>query len=79
MSIDEKNQHKTVFTTEWGVFSYRVMPFGLTNIPTTFQRLMSHAFKEYLWIFLDIFMDDLCVHSIEREEHIAHLRKAFEN
>ena len=39
---------------------------------------MSHAFKEYLRDFLEIFMDDLCVHSLEREDHIAHLIKIFE-
>ena len=54
------------------------MPFGLTNAPTTFQRLMSHAFKDYLRIFLEVYMDDLCVHSILREDHIDHLRKVFE-
>ena len=53
------------------------MPFGLTNTPTTFQRLMSSAFKEF-WIFLDIFMDDLYVHFVEIEEHNTHLKKVFE-
>ena len=54
------------------------MPFGLTNAPATFQRLMSHAFREYLRIFLEIFMDDLCIHSLNREDHIEHLRLVFE-
>ena len=48
VSIDPKDQHKMAFATEWGIFAYRVMPFGLTNALATFQRLMSHAFKEYL-------------------------------
>ncbi|MCO5559260.1 hypothetical protein L7F22_012855 [Adiantum nelumboides] len=48
-----KDQHKTAFATEWGIFAYKVMPFGLTNVPTTFQRLMSLAFKEYLKNFLE--------------------------
>ena len=78
VSIDPKDQHKTAFATEWGVFAYRVMPFGLTNAPATFQRLMSHAFKEYLRLFLEIFMDDLCVHSVDREEHIRHLELVFQ-
>ena len=43
-----------------------------------FQRLMTHAFKEYLWIFLEIFMDDLCVHSLSQANHIEHLHLAFE-
>ncbi|MCO5551659.1 hypothetical protein L7F22_005163 [Adiantum nelumboides] len=48
LAIKLEDQHKMVFATEWGIFAYRVMPFGLTNAPVTFQRLMSHAFKEYL-------------------------------
>ena len=64
VSIKEEDQHKTAFATEWGIYAYRVMPFGLTNALATFQRLMTHAFKEYLWIFLEIFMDDLCVHTL---------------
>ena len=39
---------------------------------------MTHAFKEYLRVFLQIYMDDLCVHSILREDHIEHLKKVFE-
>ena len=65
VSIKPEDQHKTAFATEWGIFAYKVMPFGLTNAPATFQRLMSHAFKEYLHIFLEIFMDDLCVHTLK--------------
>ncbi|MCO5597411.1 hypothetical protein L7F22_051488 [Adiantum nelumboides] len=47
LAIKSQDQHKTAFAIEWGIFAYRVMPFGLTNAPATFQRLMSHAFKEY--------------------------------
>ena len=78
VSIDPKDQHKTAFATEIGIFAYRVMPFGLTNAPSTFQRLMNYAFREYLRIFLEIYMDDLCVHLSERAEHIEHLIKVFE-
>ena len=78
VSIAECDQHKTAFATEWVIFAYRVMPFGLTNAPTTFQILMCHAFKEYLRIFFEIFMDDLCVHSQQRDEHINHLYPVFE-
>ena len=37
VSIDPKDQHKTAFAMEWGIFAYKVMPFGLTNAPTAFQ------------------------------------------
>ena len=39
---------------------------------------MAHAFKAYLREFLEIFMDDLCVHSKDRLDHVDHLRKVFE-
>ena len=54
------------------------MPFGLTNAPATFQRLMSHAFKEYLRDFLEVYMDDLCVHLKDQPDHIKHLIMVFE-
>ena len=67
-----------VFSTKWGIFAYKVMPFGLTNAPATFQRLMNHAFKDYLREFLEVYMDDLCVYSSMRDMHIDHLIKVFE-
>ena len=78
VSIEAKDQYKIAFSTEWGIFAYRVMPFSLTNDPTTFQRLMIHAFKEYLRIFLEIFMDDLCIHSKEQIKHVNHLQLVFQ-
>ncbi|MCO5572921.1 hypothetical protein L7F22_037746 [Adiantum nelumboides] len=76
--IDPKDQHKTAFAIEWGNFAYKIMPFGLTNALATFQRLMSHAFKEYLRNFLEVYMDDLCVHSSIRVDHFEHLKNVFE-
>ena len=54
------------------------MPFGLTNAPATFQRLMNHAFRKHLGDFLEVYMDDLCVHSKSKIDHIIHLVKVFE-
>ena len=78
VSIKPEDQHKTSFATEWGIFAYRVMPFGLTNAPATFQRLMSYAFKEYIRDFLEVYMDDLCIHSKKRVDHVEHLKLIFE-
>ena len=30
---------------------------------------MSHAFKEYLQNFLEVYMDNLCIHSKEQSQH----------
>ena len=74
VSIKPEDWHKTSFATKWGIFAYRVMPFGLTNAPATFQRLMNHAFKEYIRDFLEVYMDDLCIHSNKRAKHVEHLK-----
>ena len=78
VTIHPNDQHKMAFATKFGIYAYRVMPFVLTNALATFQRLMNHAFKEHLQDFLEVYMDDLCVHSNSRANHILHLIKVFE-
>ena len=51
VSIHPNDQHKTAFAIEFGIYAYQAMPFCLPNAPTTFQRLMNHAFKEHLGDF----------------------------
>ena len=60
VKIAKEDQLKTTFTTDWGTYAYKVMPFGLCNAPATFQRVMTQAFKKYLHISMEIFLDDYC-------------------
>ena len=78
ISIDPKNQHKLAFTCKWETFTYWVMPFGLRNAPSTFQRLMCHTFKYFLRSFLEVYVDNLCVHSQHRMDYLSQLRAIFE-
>ena len=78
LSIALEDQHKMAFAIEKGTFAYKVMPFGLTNAPLTFQRLMCHIFKEFLKSFLEVYVDDLCVHSQQRMDHLTPLKSIFE-
>ena len=63
ISIDPRDQHKTAFASERVTFAPRVMPFGFTNAPATFQHLMYHVFRAFLRIFLEVYVDYLCVSS----------------
>ena len=47
------------------------MPFGLKNAPAEFSRLMYMVLGEL--DFVEIYLDDITIHSINFEEHIKHI------
>jgi hypothetical protein len=65
------------FTIDWRTFAYNVMPFGLCNASTTFQRVMTTSFQNYLRKFIETFLDDFCVFS-SHQKRLECLRKCFE-
>jgi hypothetical protein len=42
------------------------MSFGLSNAPSHFSRLMMDIFKDYLDIFVLIFLDDILIYPRQR-------------
>ena len=78
VEVGEKDHHKTMLTSPWGMFAYRRMPFGLINASATFQRCMSKKFADLKdWIIV-IYLDDLTVFSKKRKDHIEDLRKVLQ-
>ena len=39
------------------------MPIGLTNAPATFQALINHALREYLDVFVTVYLDDIIIYT----------------
>ncbi|CAA7028484.1 unnamed protein product [Microthlaspi erraticum] len=72
--IDEADVRKTAFRTRYEHFEFVVMPFGLTNGPAAFMRLMNDVFREYLDMFVIIFIDDILVYLRGPKEHKTHVR-----
>ena len=66
VNIHPYDQSKTNFVTKWGTYAYRVMPFGLYNARATFQWVVTQALQDFLRDFMEIFLDDFCVDSWER-------------
>ena len=73
-----EDQEKTFFVTERGIFCYKVMPFGLKNAGATYQRLVNKMFSNYLGKTMEVYIDDMLVKSLSAEQHLDHLRQAFE-
>ena len=54
------------------------MPFGLTNAPAVFQHMANDIFRDFLDIFLIIYLDDLLIYSRTQVEHDIHVRKVLQ-
>ena len=76
--IEESDTYKTAFRTQMGSFEFKVMPFGLSNAPSVFQRIMCNLLSEYLYKFVVIYLDDICVYSRNADEHLDHVSKVIQ-
>ena len=77
--LTESARPKTAFSTpDGGHYEYKRLPFGLCNALATFQRLMNQLFKEELYDFVTIFLDDVLIYSQKLEEHLQHLKIVME-
>jgi len=61
--ITLENKYKIAFLINWGGFFCIVMPFGLKNAPPTYQWVVNTTFKDYLGVFMKLFLDDINVFS----------------
>ena len=49
---------KTMWSTIFGTFQSQVMQMGDCNAPSTFQRLMTTIFQDFLGRFVHVYLDD---------------------
>ena len=66
---------KTVFATILGMFVSQVMQQGDCNAPSTFQRLMTAIFRDYIGKFVHVYLDDVFSNTLREHEH--HLELVF--
>ena len=78
ISMHEEDIEKTAFITPSGLYEFVVMPFGLNNASGTFQRLMNWVLRDYLGIFVAVYIDDVIIYTRgTMEQHLDHLRLVF--
>ena len=71
--IKPEDVRKTTFSTIFGTFQSRVIQMGDCNAPSTFQRLMTATFRDYIGKFIHIYLDDIFIFSNSLKEHIEHI------
>ena len=74
--VNPVDVEKTAFHTPRGMYEMLVMPFGLCNAPATFQRVMDRTFDGAP--NCESYVDDILIFSPTFEEHLRHLRIAFQ-
>ena len=76
--VDPRDQDKTAFSPGpgMGLFQFTRMPFGLCGAPSTFQRLMDVVMRGLA--FVTAYIDDVLIHSANKELHKSHLEQAFQ-
>jgi hypothetical protein len=76
--VQKGDEWKTAFRTRYGLFEWLVTPFGLANAPSTFQRYINWALKDYLDEFCSAYVDDILIYTDgTKEDHEAHVKKVL--
>ena len=76
--IRPEDVRKTTFSTIFGTFQSQVMQMGDCNAPSTFQRLMTTIFRDFLGRFVHIYLDNIFIYSQSIREHIEHIMKVLQ-
>jgi len=50
-----------------------IMSFGLINVPTTCQKMINDALRQYLDIFVIAYLDDIMIYLTTLKKHVQHV------
>ena len=77
LPVNPADKEKTAFCPGpgMGLFQFLRMPFGLSRAPSSFQRFMDKIFQGLSYV--TIYLDDILVHSPDKETRKAHLLEVF--
>ena len=65
------------FNTPSGHYDRLVMPFGLTNAPAVFQAMINDLFRDFLYQFVYVYLDDIVIYSPDLDTHRHHVSQVL--
>jgi hypothetical protein len=78
-AIDERSRPFTAFITSTGLFQWCRLPISSKGAASYFQRMMaSRVLAGLLYIFVELYLDDVLVYATKDEEFLIRLRVVFE-
>ena len=76
MRVKPATRKYTAFRTHRETYQWCVAPMGLAGMPGVWSRLMRILFGKF--VFLVVYLDDICVFSESIEDHLEHLEQLFQ-
>ena len=76
--MKEEEEWKITFRTRYDFYEYIVMFFGLINVSTSCQELFNNTLREYLNIFVIIYLNDILIFFQTEETYKEHVKKMLE-
>ena len=72
--VEPAHVERTAMTTPDGNMVSLVLQQGDCNAVATYQAQMNHIFGSYIWVFLDVYLDDIVIYSDTLWDHIGHVK-----
>jgi transposase InsO family protein len=77
--IAKGQEWMTAFRTRFGSYEWLVTPFGLANAPSTFQRYINWALRDFLDDFASAYLDDVLIFTEgSLHKHHKHVRQVIQ-
>ena len=77
IKMNKDDQERTSFVTSQGLFCYKVILFRLKNTGAMYQRLMNKMFIHQIRRNVQVYVDDMLVKSLRKNDHLVDLQETF--